>query len=176
MGDSYPEERSTAHLKKINKIIKMKIQKKISIVFASMLMLALCLITNDTVAQAKKTSTMMKDHIMMEDGKMMVMKKGKTMAMDKDMMMKNGTKVMTTGECSMKAGKTMMMKDGDCMEMSGKFGKCSMMKGMKGMKNPTMEKKNNMAMNYTCPMHPEVMSDKAGKCSKCGMDLVKKTN
>ena len=113
---------------------------------------------------------------MMEDGKMMVMKKGKTMPMDKDMMMKNGTKVMTTGECSMKAGKTMMMKDGDCMEMSGKFGKCSMMKGMKGMKNPTMKKKNNMAMNYTCPMHPEVMSDKAGKCPKCGMDLVKKTN
>lgn len=27
---------------------------------------------------------------------------------------------------------------------------------------------------YTCPMHPEVQSDKPGKCSKCGMDLVKK--
>ena len=26
---------------------------------------------------------------------------------------------------------------------------------------------------YTCPMHPEVTSDKPGKCSKCGMDLVK---
>ncbi len=25
---------------------------------------------------------------------------------------------------------------------------------------------------YSCPMHPEVKSDKAGKCSKCGMDLV----
>ena len=24
---------------------------------------------------------------------------------------------------------------------------------------------------YTCPMHPEVISDKAGKCPKCGMDL-----
>ncbi|MCL5105270.1 MAG: hypothetical protein M1133_14325 [Armatimonadetes bacterium] len=24
---------------------------------------------------------------------------------------------------------------------------------------------------YTCPMHPEVTSDKPGKCSKCGMDL-----
>ena len=26
---------------------------------------------------------------------------------------------------------------------------------------------------YACPMHPEVTSDKPGKCSKCGMDLVK---
>jgi hypothetical protein len=27
---------------------------------------------------------------------------------------------------------------------------------------------------YTCPMHPEVQSDKPGKCPKCGMDLVVK--
>lgn len=26
---------------------------------------------------------------------------------------------------------------------------------------------------YTCSMHPEVKSDKPGKCPKCGMDLVK---
>lgn len=25
---------------------------------------------------------------------------------------------------------------------------------------------------YTCPMHPEVVSDRPGECSKCGMDLV----
>lgn len=28
---------------------------------------------------------------------------------------------------------------------------------------------------YTCPMHPEVISDKPGSCPKCGMDLVKKS-
>ena len=27
---------------------------------------------------------------------------------------------------------------------------------------------------YTCPMHPEIISDKTGKCPKCGMDLVQK--
>ena len=26
---------------------------------------------------------------------------------------------------------------------------------------------------YSCPMHPEVTSDKPGKCPKCGMDLEK---
>ena len=30
------------------------------------------------------------------------------------------------------------------------------------------------AVLYTCKMHPEVISDKPGKCPKCGMDLVKK--
>jgi hypothetical protein len=27
---------------------------------------------------------------------------------------------------------------------------------------------------YTCPMHPEVVSDKPGNCPKCGMTLVAK--
>src|SRR5438105_212572 len=27
---------------------------------------------------------------------------------------------------------------------------------------------------YTCPMHPEIVSDKGGKCPKCGMNLVLK--
>ncbi len=29
---------------------------------------------------------------------------------------------------------------------------------------------------YICPMHPDVVSDKPGKCAKCGMDLVEKKN
>jgi len=27
---------------------------------------------------------------------------------------------------------------------------------------------------YTCSMHPEIHSDKPGKCPKCGMELIKK--
>ncbi|MBS1603352.1 MAG: hypothetical protein JST42_11835 [Bacteroidetes bacterium] len=29
-------------------------------------------------------------------------------------------------------------------------------------------------MVYTCPMHPDVTSEKPGKCPKCGMTLVAK--
>ncbi len=47
---------------------------------------------------------------------------------------------------------------------------------MSGMKMPA--KKEAAAPTsktiYTCPMDPEVRSDKPGKCPKCGMDLVKK--
>ncbi|MEO7582164.1 MAG: DUF6799 domain-containing protein [Ferruginibacter sp.] len=171
-GNSDTDDRATAHLKIISKVIKMKIQKTISIVFSSMLMLALCLTTSNSFAQTKDKPAMMKDCCMMKDGKMMVMKDGKTMPMEKDMTMKNGTKCMTNGECTMKDGKKMMMKEGDCMEMSGKMGKCSMMN--KSMKSSKMKKNKNMATVYTCPMHPEVTSNKAGKCPKCGMDLVKK--
>jgi len=40
------------------------------------------------------------------------------------------------------------------------------------------ETSKNEAVNktiYTCSMHSEVVSDKEGKCPKCGMKLVKKT-
>ena len=30
------------------------------------------------------------------------------------------------------------------------------------------------SISYTCPMHPEVISDRPGKCPKCGMDLIQK--
>jgi len=32
-------------------------------------------------------------------------------------------------------------------------------------------KKVETAKKYSCPMHADITSDKAGKCSKCGMDL-----
>ncbi|WP_160139934.1 multicopper oxidase domain-containing protein [Chryseobacterium sp. c4a] len=34
--------------------------------------------------------------------------------------------------------------------------------------------KTKASITYTCPMHPEVTSDKPGKCPKCGMELVEK--
>jgi len=44
-----------------------------------------------------------------------------------------------------------------------------------GEKTPTPATEEKPAATnivYTCPMHPEVHSDKPGKCPKCGMDLV----
>ena len=38
----------------------------------------------------------------------------------------------------------------------------------------TLTKETATAGTYTCSMHPEVQSDKLGKCPKCGMTLVKK--
>jgi len=44
--------------------------------------------------------------------------------------------------------------------------------------NPVKEKPANAKevakVQYTCPMHPEVISDKPGNCPKCGMTLVEK--
>jgi hypothetical protein len=39
-----------------------------------------------------------------------------------------------------------------------------------------MKMQNHMqdSVIYTCTMHPDVVSDKPGKCPKCGMDLVQK--
>ncbi len=36
------------------------------------------------------------------------------------------------------------------------------------------EKQSNQKEVYSCEMHPEVISEKAGKCPKCGMELTKK--
>lgn len=35
---------------------------------------------------------------------------------------------------------------------------------------------STVTKTYTCPMHPEVISDKPGQCPKCGMDLELKDN
>ncbi len=37
-----------------------------------------------------------------------------------------------------------------------------------------LKTETNKSVIYTCPMHAEVISDKAGKCPKCGMNLVAK--
>ena len=152
----------------------MKNTKMFTKMLAIMLFMAIGLTTGPASGQTKTNGAMMKDCCMMKDGKMMVMKDGKLMPMQKDMKMKNGTICMVNGECVMKDGKKMMMKEGDCMDMSGKMDRCSMMTKVTKKTTKLKAKTNNMAVVYTCPMHPEIKSNKPGKCPKCGMDLVKK--
>ncbi|SEN07554.1 hypothetical protein SAMN05192574_102376 [Mucilaginibacter gossypiicola] len=44
------------------------------------------------------------------------------------------------------------------------------------MASDTTKKLKPAKVQYTCTMHPEVLSNKPGKCPKCGMALVKKTD
>jgi hypothetical protein len=53
--------------------------------------------------------------------------------------------------------------------------KMDMKKGAKEMKmDHSKMDHSKMAKTFVCPMHPEVTSDKAGECPKCGMTLVEK--
>lgn len=38
--------------------------------------------------------------------------------------------------------------------------------------NVTDSKQRIALKEYSCPMHPEIVSNKPGKCPKCGMDLI----
>jgi predicted RNA-binding Zn-ribbon protein involved in translation (DUF1610 family) len=38
---------------------------------------------------------------------------------------------------------------------------------------PKMQEPKMQQVKYSCPMHPDVTSNKPGKCPKCGMDLVR---
>jgi hypothetical protein len=64
---------------------------------------------------------MMKDHIMMKDGKVMMIMEGKSMLADKELTLSNGAKVTVDGTVTMTDGKKMMMKEGDMMTMDGEI-------------------------------------------------------
>lgn len=67
--------------------------------------------------------------------------------------------------------------NGNKQEMNGMKGMSNMqgMDNMKGMDHTMHNTDSSMSKAiYTCPMHPEVTSDKPGKCPRCGMDLIKK--
>jgi hypothetical protein len=64
---------------------------------------------------------MAKDHIMMKDGKVMMIMQGKSMPLDKELTLGNGTKVTVDGNVMMKDGTKTMMKEGDMMSMDGEM-------------------------------------------------------
>lgn len=83
------------------------------------------------------------NHIAMKDGKVWVMKDGKTMEMTEDMTLLDGTKVMKDGSY-MKEGKgeKMMLKDGEAITWEGKVkDHAKVMKDVEKMKTKMEEKK-----------------------------------
>ena len=75
--------------------------------------------------ESKKT----KDYVLMKDGKMLVIKDGKTTVMEKDMILNDGTKVMPDGKVMMKDGSTKILKEGESLTMDGKAGKIKKKEG-----------------------------------------------
>ena len=68
-----------------------------------------------------------------------------------------------------------MPQDSVFSDKPGTCPKCGM--ELVKMKQPAMQQNReheNEAVEYTCPMHPEIIRDKPGQCPICGMDLVKK--
>ncbi len=98
----------------------------------------------------KSTSEKMEDMhdcVIMKDGKMWVMKDGKTMSMDKEMTMENGTVVMADGHYMNKGGEKMMLKNGQCINMDGKMMMADKDMGMDmDMHNCVMMKDGKMMM------------------------------
>lgn len=83
-------------------------------------------VTPQKTDTTKHHSMMMKDCVMMKDGKLMVMKGGKNMEMTEDMTLSNGTTIMKDGNVKMKDGKTTSLKNGDCIYMDGKIKRSKM--------------------------------------------------
>ena len=69
-----------------------------------------------------------KTHIMMKDGKMWVMKDGKSSAMDGDLTLNEGTIVSASGKVTMKDGSTKTLENGDAIDMDGVISKQGMIK------------------------------------------------
>lgn len=96
-------------------------------------------VAQDTTMHKKmKTHKMSppKDHIMMKDGKLWVMKNGTHTEMKEPMTLENGTMVMTDGTVKMKDGSSMVLKNGNSINMMGQMMPMKMKKSMK----PSMKK------------------------------------
>ena len=103
-----------------------------------MILLIALTFSSELLAQEKMDKTMKmdskaqtdhaKDHLMMKDGKMLMIIGGKTTVMDKDMKLTNGTLVKVDGTMKTKDGMTMKMKDGDMIYKDGKMGKMEAVK------------------------------------------------
>ena len=66
-------------------------------------------------------SSILKNAVMMKEGKMIVMKDGKATAMDKDLDLANGDRIMIDGTIKTKDGTTRQLQEGEGVYMDGKM-------------------------------------------------------
>lgn len=85
--------------------------KKLILVFAAVLF--------SFGMQAQDGKMPVKDHLMMQDGKMWVMTKGKTTAMTQDMKLSDGSTVSVAGKVTMADGNTKILSEGDSIDLDG---------------------------------------------------------
>ncbi len=64
-----------------------------------------------------------REHLMLKDGKMIVVKNGKAMPLEKDITLENGTKVTADGTITLKDGKTSKVGETDMILMDGTMAK-----------------------------------------------------
>jgi len=91
---------------------------------------------------------------MLQNGKMMVVKNGKTTSLDRDMTLSNGTHITKDGACTKKDGTKMTMKEGEHMDMSGNMlsMKTNNKSGNQNVQKNTTEEKTNKEKNmYLVP-------------------------
>lgn len=90
------------------------------------------------------------DGVVMQNGKMMMVKKGQMTIMDHDMTMSNGTKVMSDGNYIEKNGTKNMMKEGQHIDTSGNLTtvKINSDKGMYFVPNSTLKKDDERRATY----------------------------
>jgi len=97
-------------------------------------------------------------------------------------MVEQDTMKMDHSSMEMKHDSTEMKMDHSKMEMNHDTMKMNhdtmkMDHSKMEMKHDSTEMKmdhSKMTKTFVCPMHPEVTSDKPGKCPKCGMDMGEK--
>lgn len=77
--------------------------------------------TDDKSKNLESTDKSFPDGIMMTNGKVTMMKKGKMSIIEKEIIMSNGTKVMRNGTVMKRDGSITIMKDGEHMDMNGKL-------------------------------------------------------
>ena len=66
-----------------------------------------------------ETNNMQQDHILMRDGRVVMMRNGETTPMDDEVMMPDGTRVGVDGTIMMPDGTMRMMAEGETLMMQG---------------------------------------------------------